>query len=195
MSDGGTPPPRPIRPLNYVVTEFLDDSGPPKMPPRPNNGVTQSEPPQRGPPPPIPSYRQHLETRDDHFYQEVSPPRDSDSSDRALTNKQSSMSPPPTAHYDTPLVHARRKTISGRISNSTEPSSTTPHAPLRPLRSTPATTANMSTKATPPRPSGTVRPKNQTFQRDPPPPPRPVQASSLSRGSPSTHQEERQGSE
>ena len=135
-------------------------------------GVTQAEPPQRGPPPPIPSYRQHVETQDDHFYQEVSPPRDSDNSDRALTNKQSSMTPPPTAHYDTPLVHARRKTISGRISNSTEPSSTTPHAPLRPLRSTPATTANMSTKATHPRPSGTVRPKNQTFQRDPPPPPR-----------------------
>ena len=42
MSDGETPPPRPTRPLNYVVTEFLDDSGPPKMPPRPNNGELRS---------------------------------------------------------------------------------------------------------------------------------------------------------
>ena len=83
----------------------------------------QADPPKRAPPPPIPSYRQHVEIRDEHLYIEVSSTSDGDSGDRALTHKQST--PPPAAHYDTPAAPPRRKTISGRISNAGESSSST----------------------------------------------------------------------
>ena len=83
-----------------------------------------ADPPKRGPPP-IPSYRQHVEARDEPMYVEVSPSKDSDSGDRTLTNNQSNMTPPPVTHYDTPVAPPRRKTFSGSIPRSPETLSST----------------------------------------------------------------------
>ena len=88
-------------------------------------GLMPADPPMRGPPPPIPSYRQHVEARDEPMYVEVSPSKDSDSGDRTLTNNQSNMTPPPVTHYDTPVAPPRRKTFSGSIPRSPETSAST----------------------------------------------------------------------
>lgn len=84
-------------------------------------GVPAVDPPRRGPPPPIPSYRQHMDSKSEGVYIEVSPVKDSDGN-RKPADEQSSVDPSSVSRDQTPVAPPRRKTISGRIPRSTEPS-------------------------------------------------------------------------
>ena len=85
-------------------------------------GVPAADPPRRGPPPPIPSYRQHMDAKNEEMYIEVSPVKDSGGGNRKPADKESKVAPPPVSRDQTPVAPPRRKTISGRIPRTTEAS-------------------------------------------------------------------------